>query len=390
MPVEGEDNFDDGGFSWSRRRTRVDEVTGETIDIMFDNNRAIADNVSWNNTSNSTPSFEGLAHANNIFSRNEIYNKSTNPLFNKTWRFGLLNPYGSISTSREFLFFTKPDLHIVQRDDFDGHLINQLAVGLSSGFWQDVFNNKKRLIEVLQASYGDHKDDPFNHLLQNMVNSNLETPSLQAPTVETASNMYGVNFSYRGSSEESDDGPEFSLEFKDDRWLNVYNYFRIYEEYETAKHHGAVRPYKKYIQDKIIHDQIAIYKFIVAEDMETIIYYGKYYGAMPTSLPRDVFNADNFDNGLSFPISWKAAFYEDMRPEILEDFNILGQKWWDYNDPAKNKKAYNLDVFNNILDRTDNRTATAAHIYIDYSSPMAQMSPDGYVYRLKWRGCDQY
>ena len=372
--------IDDGGFSESRVNAEL--TTQKVLDGM-------RDTVSWNNSSYPT-GYEGLAHSNNIFSRNDIYNKSTNPLFNKTWRFGLLNPYGAIASSREFLFFTKPDLHIMERRDADGILTGELATGLSSGFWEDMKSSKKRIIEMLQSSYGSNRADPFNHLLQNMVNSNLEIPSLSAPTVETATNMYGVGFSYRGSSEQSDDGPEFSLEFKDDRWLNVYSFFRAYEEYETEKHHGSVRPYKGYIINKIIHDQFAIYKFIVAEDMETIIYWGKYYGVMPTSLPRDVFSSDNFENGLTFSISFKAAFYEDMKPEIIEDFDTLSKTWWDKFDPETTKIGYDIDIYNTILGRTDNRPATTAYVVRDEDSPIAKMSPNGYVYKLKWRGSDKY
>lgn len=340
-------------------------------------------NASWTNNS-VTNGFEGMMHSNHILKRQDLYgNDAASPLFYKTWRFGFFNPYGSISTSREFLFFTKPDLNIISRNDTTGLITSEsLNVGLSSGFWQDMLNSKKRIIELLQSSYGTHKDDPFNHLLQNMVNSNLEVPSLSAPTIETPTNMYGVGFSYRGSSEESDDSPEFSLEFKDDKWLNVYMYFKAYEVYETEKHHGTVRPWKPYIYKKIIHDQIAIYKFIVDEDMETIIYYGKYYGVMPTSLPRDIFSSDNFENGLSFPITFKAAFYEDMTPEILEDFNALSK-------PFYNRQKYRVDVYNDILDRSDNRAATAALVEKDTTSPAAKQSPNGYLYKLKWRGSDE-
>lgn len=326
-----------------------------------------------------TSGYESLIHSNHLAKRGDLYNDA-NPLFNKTWRFGIFNPYGAVSTAKEFLFFTKPDLNIMYTDE-NGTCTNVLNDALTSGFWNDMATSKKRIIELLESSYGSHRDDPFNHLLQNMVNSNLEVPSLSAPTIDTPTNMYGVGFSYRGSSEESDDGPEFSLEFKDDRWLNVYTYFRAYEEYETEKHHGTVAPCVRYTWHKIIHDQIAIYKFIVDEDMETILYYGKYYGVMPTSLPRDVFSTDTFDNGVTFPISFKAAFYEDMRPEILMDFNALSE-------PFYTKQPYQIDIYNEILDRTDNRAATAAMVIKDTTSEHAKMSPNKYLYKLKWRGSD--
>lgn len=339
-----------------------------------------------------TDYYKGLYRSNNVAkSRSDIYNNgdtTEQPLLNKTFRFGIKNPYGAISTAKEFIFFTKPDLNIIERDNDTGLVITDsnniphLSPGLRSGFWQDMFNSKKRIIELLQSSYGNHTDDPFNHLLQNMVISNLDIPSLDAPTVETSTNMYGISFSYRGSSEESDDGKEFSLEFKDDKYLNVYSYFRAYEEYETEKHHGTVQPWKPYIEYKILHDQIAVFKFIVDEDMETILYYGKYYGVFPTSLPRDAFSTDTFDNGISYTINFKSAFYEDMRPEIIDDFNSISNSLYQ-------KCKYFVRPYNPVMGRSDCRPAKAAYIYKDTLSKTAKQHPNGYVYKLLWKGDDE-
>ena len=223
-------------------------------------------------TSKGQDIYAGLYHANNLRrDRSELYSQGTlgGKLFTNTFRFGTYNPYGAITSAKEFLFFTKPDLHII-REDENGKLTNTLNTGLGSYFWEDMFLSKKRIIALLQASY-QNKIDPFNHLLQNTVVSNLDVPSLNAPSIETSANTFGVSLSYRGSSEESDDGPEFSLEFKDDRYLNVYNFFRAYEDYETLKKHGLIQPQMRYINNKVIHDQFSIYKIIVDEDMESIL-----------------------------------------------------------------------------------------------------------------------
>ena len=318
--------------------------------------------------------YTSLLHSHNQFRRNEI------DLYNKTYRFGLFNPYGAVTTSREFLFFTKPDLNILARDDNTGSLTGGLNSNLaSSPFWVDLYQSRLRTIKALQNSANQlDYPDPFNHLLQNQVISTLEVPSLDAEMTDTATNMFGVGFSYRGSSESGDDGQEFSLEFKDDRWLDVYYFFKTYEEYETLKHHGTIRPWRRYIEQKVIHDQFAIYKFIVDEDMETLLYYGKYYGVTPKSLPRDVFSNTNFDTGLSYTINFKAAFYEDMRPDIIADFNALSL-------PYYNTQPYQIDVHNTILDRVDNRPAKAAYI----EKVQSNISPNGFVYKLRWRGSDK-
>lgn len=330
-------------------------------------------NYSTNDYKNINSTFyKPLLHANNIFERNEI------DLFNKTYRFGVFNPYGALTTTREYLFFTKPDLNIYYRDDSTGSLtkgkvLNDALQGYP--FWVDLANNHPKVLELLQASA--NTKDNFNHLLQNQVISSLEIPGLSAESIESPNNMYGVSINYRGSSESSDDNLDFSLEFRDTKWLDTYYFFKAYEEYETLKHHGVIRPFKKYIEDRVIHDQFSVYKFLVDEDMETIIYYGKYYGVMPMSLPRDVFSEGKFDNGISYSISFKAAFFEDMRPDILADFNNLSKSYYD----AQTRR---IDVYNDVLGMIDNRPAKAAYIEKVSSS----ISPTGFLYKLRWRGSD--
>lgn len=318
-----------------------------------------------------------IYHSGNLFSRSEVRNS----LYTKTFRFGLMNPYGAISTSREYLFFTKPDLNIFDTDENLMANTTLLQEGLRNiFFWTDLRDHRYNTIKMLQNSL--HKDDPFNHLLQNQIISNLDVPALSAEMTETPTNMYGVNFSYRGSSESSDDNPEFSLEFKDTRYLDTYYFFKAYEEYETLKHHGVIRPSKYYIKNKELHDAFSIYKFIVDEDMETILYYGKMYGVMPKSLPRDVFSNPTFDNGLSYSIDFKAAFYEDMKPDILSDFNTLSKTQY-------MKQKYQLRPYNMQLDHADMRPGGAAFVYMDKTSPAAKKSPTGYLYKLIWRGSDK-
>lgn len=362
---------DDGGFS--RDQILADRNKHPTIDNNSDPNNKYSQ-LLYNN--------------NNLYSRNYL----TNHTFTHTFRFGTINPYGGISTGREYLFFTKPDLHINLMNDggyVDSEILNPALDNFP--FWQDLYMNRRNIVNSLQLSLNTL--DPFNHLLSNRVSSNLDLPSLDADVMETPTNMYGVNYSYRGSSENKDDNPDFSLEFKDTRYLDIYYYFKAYEEYETLKHHGILAPCKYYITNKILHDQFCIYKFIVDEDMETLVYWGKMYGVFPTSLPRDVFSNPNWDNGLSYSINFKAAFYEDMKPEIIADFNNLSK-------PLYDACRYQIDVYNPATDNVDHRPARAAYIEQIFNtskrdvnvkkSIIANNSPSGYIYKLRWRGDDQY
>lgn len=333
-----------------------------------------SDNV--NNTSDLL--YKSILHSHNIYEKNEI------DLINKTYRFGVFNQHSVATTTKEFLFFTLPDLSIFKRNDPQdgGNVISgQLNNALNEyPYWREMSTYRSRLLKLLQSSAIEN-GDPFNHLLQNQVISNLEIPGLNAEVVDTPVNMYGVGFSYRGSSEASNDSFEFSLEFKDTKWLDVYQFFKAYEEYETLKHHGVVAPYKQYIVDKVIHDQFSIYKFLVDEDMETLLYWAKFYGVMPKSVPREVFSNATFDNGISYSVEFKAAFFEDMTPEIIGDFNALSAPFYD-------SLPYRVDIYNDTIGRIDNRPAKAAFIEKDILSKRALESPNKFIYKLVWKGDD--
>lgn len=354
-----------------------------------------------------------IYHSNNIFEEQEL----RTGLFNKRYRYGILNPYQNLGNCREFLFFTKPDLSIYERNDENGY-VNTLKIRdeLSSYyFWQELASKYPEIIACLQNSVPDatrNRIDPFNHLLENMVQSNLDVPGVSAEMIETPSNMYGVNYHYRGSSEASDDGFDFSLEFKDTKYLPVYNFFKAYEEYEKLKHHGIIGPWQGYITNKVLHDQYCIYKFLTLDDMETIVYYAKYYGVKSKNLPREAFSNVNFDNGLSYSIDFNAAFVEDMNPEILIDFNFLSYPFW------KECGDDDISIYDYIGDRVNMTPAQSAIVAIEVDGAsnykifgfenvedvpsfpvnggiydksarsLLNKYPGRFAYKLKWRGSD--
>lgn len=356
--------------NWNNLLTRGGNtgVSGDSLKIL-ENGLAVQNQ--GNDFSN------GIYHSHNIFRPDEI------DVFSKRYRNGLTNPYDTVSTTKEFLFFTKPDLNIYPKnigDVFDGVPASTLNPGLiGETFWKELERKYRKVIETLEKSLNTL--DPFNHLLENMVQSNLDVPSLSSDMIDTPENMYGVSFQYHGSSESSDDGYDFSLEFKDTKELYVYQFFKAYEEYQKLKSHGVIKMDKIQVMNKILHDQYSIYKFIVSEDNETILYYCKYYAVMSKSLPRDVFSNTSFDNGLSYSIDFHAAFFDDMKPVILTDFNNLSRN-------AFNNCKYQYSQWNTYLDRPDNRPAKAALVVKDTTSVAAKKAPGGYLYKLKWRGDD--
>ena len=299
--------------------------------------------------------------------------------FSNYYRFGVFDPYHEIQTGREFLFFTKPDLYICQNNSYG--LQPDLA---NYPFFVDLIEKYPYIVYQLQYHYDPDKN-PFSFLLSNMATSSVDLPGLTASTVSTPVNIFGTSYDYRWSSEASDDNHQFSIEFTDTKYLDTYMFFRTYEEYERLKAQGIIKlynggdHYKNYIFNKVLHDQFGIYKFIVSEDMETIIHYSYFCGCMFTSLPRDSFNDANFDDGIKYAIDIKCALVEDMNPAIISDFNKLISN---YN--RNFTKVASIFDFEN--DQTDLLPVASPVIISEYESTHVQQNSynNRLRYKLKW------
>lgn len=405
--------MDDNDTSYKLRNGDIDIYTG----ISDISNEISLSRVNSQDKYSDIPVTKSIYHGANLFAPEEL----KYGIFNNRYRFGFLNAYQSLTACREYLFFVKPDLNIFNnsstnaRNTSDGRSTSKTQTGnvplagLNDAlqmypYWSDLYERYPDVLKCLQSSYPvDGTPDPFNHLLENTVQSNLDVPGISTRSdVETPQNVYGVGYTYRGSSEASDDTFDFSLEFKDTKYLPVYHFFKAYELYETLKHHGVIGPRSEYILNKVLHDQYAIYKFLVDEDGETIVYYAKYYGVKSRNLPRDVFNQVNFDNGVSYSIDFNAAFVEDMDPQILTDFNALSYDFW-------RSRKYHIDIYNDELDRADMRPAQSAIVVKESADQVgftipgitnklqkpinAGDTPHSFVnvpgrtvYKLKWKG----
>ena len=320
-----------------------------------------------------------------ILQANTFYAKKDIKIFERFNRFGFFNPYDSLTGCREYLFFVKPDLHIFNnkntaalnpelggkvKTDSKGNAIGNDEGGLS--IFVDAFRRYKPVLKQLQASVNTEK--PFVNLLSNMVASKLDLPGISADSIETARNIYGSVISYRQNSIKSDTDFEFNLEFKDTKYLDVYMFFKLYDEYERKKFYGEITPPDmSYILNRIIHDQMAIYKFIVNDDGESLIYWAKLTGVYPTSVPRDSFS-DLGAGEIKFSVSFKAAFVEDMNPDILTDFSRIVT--------YTNNKT--LPIYNTDIGAVNGEWSVSPYIAYNNSLDIKGQSSK-LPWKLKWR-----
>ena len=265
-----------------------------------------------------TPELAGVlprATTEDLLLRNNVVDRFDVDWFNKFSRHGFIDPFNDFTRTTEYLFFTKPDLNLSGEE---AGISSNSAVSVSP-FFKDAISRYPEVAELLQ--YSNKPGMPLNPLLSNAVTSSLDLPGISADTIETAKNVFGTSISYRGTSMKSDQDYDFSLDFRDDKYLDVYMYFKMYDEYEKLKWSGLVGPRSIYRLAKVVHDQTSIFKFIVDADGMTIRYFAWVVGLFPVSVPRD--SMSNIGSDTNFSVSFKAQFAEDLNPRIIWAFNKI-------------------------------------------------------------------
>lgn len=305
----------------------------------------------------------------NIRLANGIFQRADLQWYDKFFRFGCLNPSDHLSTTREYIFWTRPDLNILKSD---GSLNDALK---NDSYFQDCLKRYKPVIEQMQYSL---TKKPFVNLLSGMVRSSFEIPSYSCNDIDGSATSYGDQIRYRGSTLTSDaDGYEISLEFQDTKYLELYTFLKIYDTYENYKQMGVVGPDDYYIFNQKLHDQMSVYKIIVSEDFETIVFWAKGWGVYPKNIPIDVFsNMDVMTDTLKYSVNFHVGWIDDMDPAILSEFHCLG------NNPSYkggNDTIPLYDISNKSVNGVMCRTP-----YIVYEKSLLN-TPTGGSYKLRWR-----
>lgn len=298
---------------------------------------------------------------------NHIYNREQIEWYTKFSRFGFLDPYNTNTVSREYLFFTKMDLHLFTPRT---QTLNPQIANIP--FFTNCYTHYRDTMNQLQWSTRSITDySPFANLLTNSVSSKLDLQDISIDELETATNIYGTRLKYPLATTTSNNIYEFNLEFQDTKFLDVYMFFRIWYEYELLKAKGLVTPPDQdYTLNKIIHDQMSVYKFIVGEDMETIIHWTKLWGVYPTSIPRSTFS-DMQEGTTTLAVGFNCQWVEDMDPNILSDFNNVVRT-------KKNKHSKDIPIYNEKISGVNGTWCNVPYIERSYLNNRP-------VYKLKWR-----
>lgn len=171
-------------------------------------------------------------------------------------------------------------------------------------------------------------DNGKSHQFMMSLSNHIVSFSPNDEVLETS--VYGTTYTgykiaYGKNNIESRTANTLSLSFQDDKQMHIYQLHKLWTEYISGVYRGEILPRTADVIDKRLDYASAIYYFILAEDNETILYWTKYYGVFPSTVPTDQFawaqgnmikNADEIS--VTYNYSMKAR---DMDPMVITEFN---------------------------------------------------------------------
>lgn len=214
------------------------------------------------------------------------------------------------------VFFTKPICNILDKN-------HNLQTDLKADPWFRYLHRYR--VSILDQLCGQYSSDgPIMYALSNKA----ESFSLSDEYIEKET--YGKSFSgwsitYGKNNVESKSAGTFDISYTDDRDLDVYYIHKAWAEYIAGVYRGDFNPTSHNIKAKVLDYPAACYYFVTAEDGETLVFWSKYYGVFPTTIPSThmSWSEGRPITDPNFTQEYNFSFKEDMNPDTLIDFNHL-------------------------------------------------------------------
>ena len=252
-----------------------------------------------------------------VLNRNELNAQNTFTRYTNYYnRFKLPTANDAFQKGFAHVFFTRPDCNV----------LNPGGTELSSSFAADpefyyAWQNNPDLVKQLALDNG--QSHHFMLSLSNKAASfSLKDEQINADTY--GKTLKGWQIAYGRNNVESKSSDRFTVKFDDDRSLHIYMLHRLWVDYISDVYQGKKAPKPEYIRERMLDYAASCYYIITAEDGETIIFWSKYYGVFPTTIPSTQYGwaSENVIRNPELDIEYQYSFKEDMNPEALTEFNI--------------------------------------------------------------------
>lgn len=247
------------------------------------------------------------------------YKEQLNTLGSRYNRFKLPNVDMEIKKGYAHVFFVRPQCHLVEDNG------NKLLPSVEAeGAFADIFDQNPILVNEISDNPcgGCTQASDFMYILSNYVKSfSLNDEELHSDTY--GKTYTGYKISYGKTNIESKSAGSFSVTFSDDRTLSIYKIHRMWTDYINDVYRGRLDPMIDNIANKVLDYVGAVYYILTADDNETILFWSKYYGVYPTTIPSSQYswNAGSFVNPESITIQYNYSWKEDYNTTAMLEFN---------------------------------------------------------------------
>lgn len=252
-------------------------------------------------------------------------NVDTNTLFQKFLQ-GRGEGEDYLETGRCYMFMTKPNLNLTtnlpapNEKDNNKRYTKDVYNTLEGGFTEYVARNFPELIRSLTQDSASKIPNFIPLLFNNFKGMSVDDFSLAETTV--GETFRGYSQKLPTNSVQSQAGGTLSITYAEKMPTTITYLHKVWFDYCEKVKWGAVVPSDETIKKKEIDYDSSIYFFVVGPDGETILFWGKYTGVVPVSLPYSVFGAEVGSIGVQqVSISYLYSHREFLQPEILQDFN---------------------------------------------------------------------
>lgn len=332
----------------------------------------------WQNLYNSN--YDELNDSLNIIKKQFDLTATRTDMVNKFNRFRVPVLDEELTHSRGYIFFTVPDLNLSMQwadNPFSKKYsaLNNLMKGASSGstarsarimaLTANFLKSHETLAKYLMGGVPGHKFIP----LFTSRCSGIDVADEVLETTEYGETLTGWKYTYGTSMIKSKTAGNMSISFTDDKQLSIYLMIKIWCEYIHAVWRGESSPKQIYYTKHILDYAISIYYFLTDETGENIIFWTKYTGCFPTSVPSSNFS-DSIGNVIHQPkysVQFSFARKDDNNPMHLGEFNKL----------SKGGSFKYLPVYNKDSLKTHKSFV---------GPPFVDTIDGGYTFKLRFRG----
>ena len=277
------------------------------------------------------------------------------------------------------VFFTRPDIHIrSDKRDSKNNIINPGALDVKDPWFTYMDKNDPLLLRLLTKNYSPKHD--FNPFLSNESKS-FDLSDEKLDTMDHGETFTGWKVKYGKHTIGSKTSGSFTVSYDETRKLEIYKMHKAWIDYISKVYRGELQPNDDNMRNMVLDYACSVYYFLCAEDGETVIFWSKYTGVFPTSIPSGQFDWPENDivKNPKCSIEYDYAWKEDMNPLILTDFN-KNAHMYDVNAKDVNTKAPYQKMYDKRVCGTGYTFAGKPFISIQRESNYS----DGYTIKLRF------